>query len=499
MKSKLFLVLFGLVACFVSRLLFVNSNVFFFDGDEAIVALMGLDALDGHFPLYFSGQNYGLSTLEALLVSFGVLIFGTSMLAVKVLMLALWSSAVSLLTLTFFKLSRQNKLATALFILVLITSPTWLVWSMKARGGYLSSFFFSSLILFLLVEYKEKLNLVIWAVIGVSLTLVYETHPIWLPCLLPIIGFFLWKQEGSLMKKLPSLGGFVTGGGISALAFYYVKSTIEVVYKAPQPNFAKRLTLIDQIPEVLLKTLGGNYFLSTSYQPSNQSYATIFLVAFLAITAIGIVYMVRQKRLGLSAILLLSTLFSFSGFLVKSEPRYLLPFFGFALLTIVSVYGEMENDKLKKGILGMSILLCLMGLSTMPNFNKYSFVNMSLTEVDQHVKNDEAVMEKLILKFKSEGVKYVFTTNEFLQYQLNYMSNNELLVVGRKDRCRIPSNVEDIMSAYAENANEFAIIGYNFRYGYTGKIPLVGNKIFYIIRPNKVTLEQVGFFKEIES
>ena len=89
MKSKLFLVLFGLVACFVSRLLFVNSNVFFFDGDEAIVALMGLDALDGHFPVYFSGQNYGLSTLEALLVSLGVLIFGTSMLAVKLPMLAL--------------------------------------------------------------------------------------------------------------------------------------------------------------------------------------------------------------------------------------------------------------------------------------------------------------------------------------------------------------------------------------------------------------------------
>ena len=53
------------------------------------MALMGLDALDGHFPVYFSGQNYGLSTLEALLVSLGVLIFGTSMLAVKLPMLAL--------------------------------------------------------------------------------------------------------------------------------------------------------------------------------------------------------------------------------------------------------------------------------------------------------------------------------------------------------------------------------------------------------------------------
>ena len=498
MKSKLLLLLFVLVACFVSRLFFVNSNVFFFDGDEAIVALMGLDALEGNFPLYFYGQNYGLSTLEALLVGLGVLLFGTSMLAIKIPMLALWSSAVSLLTLTVFKLSKQNKWATAVFVLVLITSPTWLVWSMKARGGYLTSFFFSSLILFLLVQYKEKLNLIIWAVIGVSLALVYETQPIWLPCLLPLIGFFLWKQEGVFAKKLPSFGGFLAGSAVTAGAFYLLKSTIESVWSTPQPNFAKRLTLIDQIPEVLLKTLGGNYFLSTSYEPSNQSYATVFILAFLAIVVIGVVYMVKQKRLSFSAILLLSSLLSFSGFLVKSEPRYLLPFFGFALVTIVSVYGELENDKLKKGILGVSVLLCLMGLGALPNFNKYSFVNMSLTEVDKTIKNDEAVMEKLVRKFKAEGVKYVYTTNEFLQYQLNYMSGHELLVVGRKDRCRIPSNVDDIMAAYPEHADEFAIIGYNFRFGYTGKMPLIGNKIFYVIRPNKATLEQVGFFKEVE-
>lgn len=160
------------------------------------------------------------------------------------------------------------------------------------------------------------------------------------------------------------------------------------------------------------------------------------------------------------------------------------------------VYKEIENEKVRKGILGVSVLLCLIGLAALPNFSKYSFVNMSLTEVDSQIKNDEAVMEKLLRKFKAEGVKYVFTTNEFLQYQLNFMSNRELLVVGRKDRCRTPENVDAIMAAYPSKASEFAVIGYNFRYGYTGKIPLVDNKIFYIIRSNKVTLEQVGFFKE---
>jgi hypothetical protein len=75
-KNKLVIVTLVFVFCFLSRLLFVNSNVFFFDGDEAIVALMGLDILDGNFPLYFYGQNYGLSIVEALLISFGIILFG---------------------------------------------------------------------------------------------------------------------------------------------------------------------------------------------------------------------------------------------------------------------------------------------------------------------------------------------------------------------------------------------------------------------------------------
>ncbi|MCF8463521.1 MAG: hypothetical protein K9G41_01665 [Flavobacteriales bacterium] len=494
-KNNLLIVLLVFVLCFLSRLLFVNSNVFFFDGDEAIVALMGLDILDGNFPLYFYGQNYGLSIVEALLISVGILLFGTTMLAVKLPMLLLWSGAISLMALSFFKLSKQNKIATILFIAVMILSPTWLVWSMKARGGYLTSFFFASLVTFLLIQYQERLNAIIWLVIGLSLALVYEAQPIWLPCLLPVMAYFLLQQEGKLSEKVKSAGAFVLGAGIPLAAFAYVKSTIEVAWDTPKPNFVKRLELLGDLPDLLLKNLGGNYFLSTNYEPSNKSYATIFIVVFLALAALGIYRVVKERRLNLSSVFLLASMFSFSGFLVKSEPRYLLPFFGFALFTMVAVFTETENGNIRKGMLGASVILCLMGLAALPNFNKYSFVNMSLTEVDRQIKNDEAVMDKLIRKFKADGVKYVFTTNEFLQHQLNYMSNKELLVIGRKDRCRTPENVEAIMAAYPEHASEFAIIGYNFRYGYTGKIPLVDNKIFYIIRPDKQTLEQVGFFK----
>ena len=496
MKNSLIVAALVFAACFLSRLLFVNSNVFFFDGDEAIVALMGLDILDGELPLFFYGQNYGLSILEALLISLGVLVFGTSMLAIKIPMLVLWSLSVSLMALSVFKLLKENKLATTIFVLVMVLSPTWLVWSMKARGGYLTSFFFTSLITYVLVKNKGGLGLINWLMVGVSLVVVYESQPIWLPCLAPLVAYFIWLEKGAVIQKAKSVAAVVVGAGVPFAVFTYIKSTIEVAYAKPALNISKRLTLIGDIPELLLKNLGGNYFLSTTYEPSNESYATIFLGVFLVALVYIIFRAVQSKSISHSLVFLVASLFSFSGFLVKSEPRYLLPFFGFALFTVVLVYREIENEKVRKGILGVSVLLCFMGLAALPNFSKYSFVNMSLIEVDSQIKNDEAVMDKLLRKFKAEGVKYVFTTNEFLQYQLNFMSNRELLVVGRKDRCRTPENVDAIMAAYPSKASEFAVIGYNFRYGYTGKIPLVDNKIFYIIRPNKVTLEQVGFFKE---
>ena len=260
MKEKSIVVLFVFAVCLLTRLFFVNSNVFFFDGDEAIVALMGLDILEGNFPVYFYGQNYGLSIIEAALISLGVLVFGAGMLAIKIPMLVFWSGAVALSALAFFKLSRQNKLATALFVLVIVLSPTWLVWSMKARGGYLTSFFFSSLIVYLLVQYKDRLNPILWMLVGVSMIVVYEAQPIWLPCLVPIVAFFGWKQVGGLAKKLQSLAGLAAGSISSFLLFAWIKSTIQVVYNTPQPNFGKRLGLIGQIPELLTKTLGGNYF-----------------------------------------------------------------------------------------------------------------------------------------------------------------------------------------------------------------------------------------------
>ncbi len=495
------IILFVAILSLITRLAFINTNIFFFDGDEAILGLMGIDILNGKLPVYFYGQNYGLSILEAGLISIGIIFFKTSMLAIKIPMLILWTTSVIFIALSFNKILKEKNLTILLVIAVLIFSPTWLVWSMKARGGYLTSFFFTSLTLFLLVKNSGKIKPWLWLITGAFLVIIYEAQPLWLPGILPVILYFFFTSKYTITDYLKSAGMTVLGAAAPYLFFHEAKTTAYVAWNTPQPNVMARLfdiNIIKKLPDLLVESLGGNYFLSTVYEPGNYFYSKLFLLLFTACAGFLIYRLYQTKKIELSFIFLLSSLFSLSGFAVKSEPRYLLPFLGFALFMMVAIFSENENEKIKKIFIISFSALILTGVFCMSNLRNFSFVNMSLTKVDKVIVNDTKVMEKLIQLLKRENVKYVYTTNEFLQYQLNYMTRNELIAVGRKDRCRTPENIPLIMDAYEKHSEQFAIIGYNFNYQFTGKMPLIDKKIFYIIRPDKATLQQVGFFSEVK-
>ncbi len=493
-KNNLPVILYVIVACIVSRLLFQDTNVFFIDGDEAIVGLMGIDILNGDLPFYFYGQNYGLAFFEAVFVSIGIAMFGTTMAAVKIPMLFMWCLSVVFIALSFLKLFKGNKLLTLLFISILIFSPTWLVWSLKARGGYLTSFFFTSLSMYLLIKNDTKIKYWIWLLIGAFAMIVYDAQPLWLPGLLPIIAYYIFKQKEPVIAKAKSSGLFVAGFGLVYGITAFLKSGLYVAWKTPAPNMKARLGLIADIPSVLLETLGGNYFLSSSYEPSNSAFSNLFILCFIVMSILSISYTVRSKKIHFSTILFLSSLFSFSGFLVKSEPRYLLPFFGFALFTIVVAFIESDKKNWKKIMVGGFSITLIAAVASLSTFKEYSYINMSITERDSRVVDDKKIMEDLINELERYNVKYVYSTNEFIAYQINYMTNNKITAISRKDRFRIPKYVDIVDEGYATTgSNNFAVVGYNFGGRYTNKLPMKGNKVYYIIKPDAATLKAIGY------
>src|SRR5207302_9223890 len=134
------------------------------DGDESVRGLMGRHAMRGEFPLFFWGQRYGLSTVEALAAAASGALFGTGALPLKAAMLGLWTIGVLFLFLALAGVvgARRSFWITAVFIV----SPAWAVWSMKARGGYLTAFAATSMLLWVLVRSREQITTLQWSVAG---------------------------------------------------------------------------------------------------------------------------------------------------------------------------------------------------------------------------------------------------------------------------------------------------------------------------------------------
>lgn len=175
----------------------------------------------------------------------------------------------------------------------------------------------------------------------------------------------------------------------------------------------------------------------------------------------------------------------------------MLPFYGFALLTLVSI-DLRRHLNWEKGRIAVLSLFVVVGLFQLSSFKEYSFINMKINEIDKVV-DEEEIMEDLIHILDNKGVKYVYSTNEFLAYQLNYLTGGRIQTVGRIDRTRTPWLVPDVVGGFKDNRSECAIIGYNLYYANSGKLPLLKNKVFYLLQPNDQLLQVFGLCDAFEA
>ncbi|MEZ4649790.1 MAG: hypothetical protein R3E97_13590 [Candidatus Eisenbacteria bacterium] len=153
--ERLVLTLLFVLTALVFRLPQLTSGQVALDGDEAIVALMAGDALDGHgVPIFFYGQHYGLALLEAIPVAGAFHVFGNDPIVVKGTMLALWILGGCFTVHAAVRLGGPT--AGAFVGLVLASMPAWVPWSMKARGGYCTAFWASQIALWVLAGFIER-------------------------------------------------------------------------------------------------------------------------------------------------------------------------------------------------------------------------------------------------------------------------------------------------------------------------------------------------------
>jgi hypothetical protein len=436
-----------ILLCFISRLPQLLSNNLILDGDECVVALMAKHLYEGkEFPLYFYGQSYGFSLIELFSINIHYFLFGISDVSVKLSMLLIWTIGVIFFYKTLVQFNFKNSYIPFIITLVLIFAPTWAVWSMKARGGYLSSFLICSVITYLL--FNDKLNKKIWiyALTGILLIIMYETQPLWLPGLLPIL---IYKLYSSGRKKFTI--SFFTGAFITMGFFYFIKKDIPQIWHPHVFEFSSGIwTSLLEMPYRIFLYLSGSYYLVYPIHLNfiTELWAISFTALLFIIPAVALIYLLKKKKTELLFFtLFLSVVFSVSYilFIPEYSARYLLPLIAYSLMMFAFLADKIN---LKASFNVVAVFFIALGAVSVFTFKDFKFKTYSKENVTH-----------LVDAFLSRDIHHVFCANPLLQWQIMYYSKERIVARYAAYAERYPEYIRQVNNAFLSKDKKVAITG----------------------------------------
>lgn len=397
--------------CIATRLPMLYSPNRMLDIDECTVGLMAdHQYYKGEISPIFWGQAYGFTLVETTAITLVYAIGGVNDLSVKISMLGLWIIGIVFFYKTLNLVSKERVIP-LLITLLFICTPAWAVWSIKARGGYLTAFTLGWILLYLVMHPAASRKVTTWILAGVLISLIYESQALWIPGLLPVIIYRLVKE-----KKRRFTASFIITALCCFGAFAIYKEQLAVrhyVIYAEQGNLLQNAL---RIPAYLYAHLHGNYFFDHITAPNavNTAFAIIFSLLVYGLVLIGILYVAKRKEslivtatLGI-LLTLLATIAS-----LKTEPRYLLPITGTTLFALQLFLNKLNRAAATKISLGVVSILGIMGSWTL---HDYSFCKTKRTELQQ-----------LIGYLEKRNIHYVYVPDWMLQWQIMYYSHEHII------------------------------------------------------------------------
>lgn len=434
-----------LLLCIFSRLPQLLSNQLLLDPDECVSATMAEYLMQGKdWSLFFWGQNYGLSILENLVIIPFYLLFGIKTLSVKLAMLSLWTSGVLLLYSCLLRIGNGNRSRALFFTALFVLSPSWAVWSMKARGGYLSGFVLSMLLIRLL--YRKQLKISHWLVAGILLQIIYQSHALWLIGLLPLTVYQLWtratRKEGLLL-----LSGCAIPGILFMIYKHNLAQSYRIILGLPEAKFFS--WMLTRFPDRLLQSFHGTYYFGNVYTPGKfsliASYLPAAILLFLVLAAIRLsISRPRQNALFITSTLFIWGFLAFNMILWNLDSRYLLSVPVFTTISLM-IYCR-RFDSLKMLILPGTLFL-LVGAASLFGFRKFEFKE-----------NRKRDLLAAIDYLEEKNIRYCFSEECMLPWHLSFYSQKKLVARMPYRPERNPAFAAEVDSAFFAGAH-YALVG----------------------------------------
>lgn len=441
------LLVFGL--CILVRLPHFLSKDFWFDGDEAIIGIMAQDLLEGkNFPMYFYGQNYGLSTFEVFSTAIFEFFIGPSIWSLRLGGLLMYSLGIVFLIRTVQMYVTQKWLVGALALL-LIAFPTWYLWGAMVRGGYVSAFMFSCII-FSIIFGKKTLTTTRLIVLGICIAIVFEAHLLILLGISSLLFYWMIQQENIINKGAIISVSFI----LTVILFRYFGYVDEVFWEAPklQIDWKEQAYNLKDHLEGLLH--GFSNFSFFEFNAPIPLWYSILLITFLIITTYCLlVFFFKSKDTKMkwftisflftsaTYLFLLSTMYIYS-------PRYWIGFF--TGLLFILVYIGMTADLKSKFAIGVLSLLSLFGIFAGSKMKQHWY--------DVGV-NEQVAFEQFHTEIKKGEFKALYLTDPLIQYQWNYYYGKDIPATMFRNKERVQRFCTQVNEIYAKKPNDVAIGG----------------------------------------
>ncbi len=180
------------------------SNSITFDADEAIVALMARHILQGEHPLFFYGQSY-MGALDAYLLAPVFLIFGQTVLAVRLVQIVLYLAVLATTYLLACRLGKNPFAATAAALLVAIPPVLFSLYTTATLGNYVEILLINNLLWLLgwdILAERGQVSLW-WLIAGFLVGLGWWAMALVLVSVGPLALLGLWRFRPGAMRRWP--------------------------------------------------------------------------------------------------------------------------------------------------------------------------------------------------------------------------------------------------------------------------------------------------------
>lgn len=420
---------------------------FYMGGDEGILGLQVLHLIKhGAIPGFFYGQSYGLVTIEVLTIAPFVALFGPSALTLKLPFLLLFAAGLFYMF-RFLKLMVNRKTA-FLISLLFVFLPAWYLMSMR---GYLSAFFVFNLFLFHLALYLKKGRGFSLGLMGFLLYYIFMAHPLWLAGAVPLL-LLVFNKEQWMRKVL----AFLSGIAISVMICWLLTLRENQEYwNKPETQWSINWEVIGDVARATPDTWSGTYFLDSSLDNGVISHWFGLLTAAgsLLVLILGIIRLAKNSKL--EKLLLLGFLLSLVQLLVIKfwGSRYLLPTVELTFLLLALQLKKVDVKQYKNYLYGFAMIVAILA--------SLSLRSMKVGWDGGIDYNDQKTLGELIEGIESHGVHHAYCFDPLMQWQVSYLSDENIICRWIDPVDRIPSYPKAIDSVQL-SSGQTALFGYAF-------------------------------------